>query len=107
MFASPKQVLSAAATQLDIFQTASWQGERRLSQQNHKAANTRWRTLEEPYVKADWDAALNIVTNSTGLGGIIRDSNGEAMVTVCSSLRQTTSPLLAEALALRKLMLVG
>lgn len=73
---------------------------------SHKAIAKRWVGPEELFVKAIWDASLNTFTNSTGLGGIIRDSNGHALVTICSTISNLISPSLAEAIALRKLMLV-
>lgn len=91
IFASPKQVLIATTTKLDTFQTSSMRGESGSLQQNHKATTKRLRKPKEPHVKVNWDANLNLSTNSTGLGGII-GTQTEMLLLRSVSLR-TTEPM--------------
>lgn len=92
-----------AKTLLDTFQTASMWGEIISLQQNPKAVTKRWGKPEEPYVKANWDAALNTSTNSMSLGGIIRDSNGNVLVTVYSFFSQHNISTLGESSCSKKI----
>lgn len=57
-------------------------------------------------MKANWDAAINKITNSIGLGGLIRDSKGDVLVSFGCCINNLLSTALAEALGLRKLLMV-
>lgn len=94
--------------QLGAYQTTTLR-EGGIPQSSHVdegAAAKLWIGLQEPYVKADWDAGLNTNSKSMGIEGIIRDSKEKALVTICSAIKVLHSPPLAEALALRRVMLV-
>lgn len=51
-----------------------------------RRANKQWVTPNEDQIKVKHDAALDEATQTTGLGGIFRDSRGEVLVTFCSKL---------------------
>lgn len=55
-------------------------------------------------MKTNWDVAINTTTNISGLGGLMRYSNREVLVSFCCSINSLTKLKLAEALALRKAM---
>lgn len=65
-----------------------------------------WLKPQENQVKANWDAALKVEANTTGMGGLHRDSNGEVLVFFCWCLPSKLKHILAEAAALRKAMII-
>lgn len=54
----------------------------------------------------NWDAAVNQQANTIGIGGIVRDSDGEVLATFRIPQAPAQKPEVAEALALRKSMQV-
>lgn len=69
--------------------------------------NKRWEKPMKHWLKANWDAAVDSTTKQTGLGLVIRDSEGEIQVSACSKLCPNFQPVLAEATALRYAMLIS
>lgn len=57
-------------------------------------------------MKLNWDAAVDVQHNSTVIGGILRDSEGEEQMAFCNRLLSALSPALAEAMSLRKAMML-
>lgn len=100
LFASPQQVLLVAKSQLETFQTASLHEDKDIPQPSHTVVAKKWEGPEEPFVRANWDAALNTSTNSTGLGSIVRDSNGNALVSICRIAINLTLSILAKTMTL-------
>lgn len=94
---------------LEIYQIATRLKDESHIQHEHEegvAVGNKWIGPKAPFVKANWDAALKTTTNSMGMGGIIRDPQGNALVTMYSTIKSLPTPFLAEALTLRKFMLV-
>lgn len=71
-----------------------------------RQAAKQWIKPKEHQVKINWDAALNVSNHSTDLGGLIRDSKGDVLLAFCSNLGTLIEPYMAEALALRKAMVL-
>lgn len=57
-------------------------------------------------VKANWNTTLKIEANTTGLGGLVSDSNGKVLVSFCCCLPSSLKPVLTEVAALRKVMVI-
>ncbi|XP_042950360.1 14.7 kDa ribonuclease H-like protein [Carya illinoinensis] len=58
--------------------------------------------LERGYVKVNWDASMDLKGKRMGIGIMIRDEQGEAMVTVCDQKPNVIEATVAESIALRK-----
>lgn len=58
-------------------------------------------------MKANCDAEINRLSNSSWLGGIIRDYDGEVQFAFCNCLAKAPIPEVAEALALRRIMQIN
>lgn len=95
-------------TQLEAFQSAFMQGVRVVQHQTmeYRHAAKQWVKPNEQQVKFNWDATLNVSKHATGLEGLIRDSRGEVMVAFNNNLGILNEAYLAEALALRKAMVL-
>lgn len=64
-------------------------------QESRLGAMKGWMKLQGIQVKANWDAALKVEANTTGLGGLVRDSNGEVLVSFFCCLPSNLKPILA------------
>lgn len=108
VFTNPRQVLESALQQLESFQSASLHVVTEYQQQNSKQrpAARQWTKPKENHVKVNCDAALNDSRQTTGLGGLFQNSDGEILVSFSSNIDSTIQSALAETLALRKAMLL-
>ncbi|XP_042958163.1 uncharacterized protein LOC122293740 [Carya illinoinensis] len=85
---------------------------KQVQQQSHKNQDAgirrrrscRWKAPAKDQVKVNWDATLNIKEGRMGIGVVIRDENGDVMVSLCSQKRNVQDPLVAELQALRQAM---
>lgn len=57
-------------------------------------------------MKFSWNAAVDTQPDVTGLRGVMRDSAGEVHLTFCSTITTAVELEAAEAMALRKSMLL-
>lgn len=64
----------------------------------------RWTAPIGSQLKFNWDAAIS--SNSSGLGGCIRDKEGEVILSFSCNLHSLLEPIIVEAMALRKVMLI-
>lgn len=64
----------------------------------------RWRAPEASFIKTNWDAALDEENKKMGIGIIIRDREGEILVTLSAHKKFQSKPMLAKCLALWKAM---
>lgn len=69
---------------------------------------TRWHWVHSSgsYLKANWDGVLDLQNQDTGMGGIVHDSEGVVLVSTCNNLSHSTMPIIAEALAFRRMMIL-
>lgn len=49
---------------------------------------------------------MDVHNQVTGMGGVVWDFEGEVLASICSSVDHSTLPILAEALTLRKMMIL-
>lgn len=64
----------------------------------------QWRPPGENYLKANWNATLDVKSRKMGIGVIIKNEKGEVIATCCDSRDYVNQLALAECLALRKAM---
>ncbi|KAF5450110.1 hypothetical protein F2P56_014981 [Juglans regia] len=64
----------------------------------------KWLPPEQSWVKANWDAALDVKARKMGAGVIIRNEKGEVMATCHAQKQDVVEPALAECYALRTAM---
>lgn len=57
-------------------------------------------------MKVNWDGAKDVAGQKTDFGGIVRDSVGEVLAFICSSLSYPSKPDVAKALALWRVMII-
>lgn len=105
-FSSPKEVYEKSLMQIDEFLEAN-----RVTTNSEPRPNTsnrrdgrKWVKPDEQWLKAYWDAATHTHSNSSGLGGIIRDAEGESHIVFCSYQSRSLIPEVVEATALRRFM---
>lgn len=55
-------------------------------------------------LKANWDASMNSQNSVSGMGGIVRDFEGNVLVSIYSRFITIQKPVVTEALALCRLM---
>lgn len=65
-----------------------------------------WMKPHGTQVKVNWDVALNNKVNTTGLGGLIRDSRGEVLISFCCCVQHHLQPVLVEVSVLRRTMTI-
>ncbi|XP_042974783.1 uncharacterized protein LOC122306422 [Carya illinoinensis] len=65
----------------------------------------KWKKPSEGKYKLNWDAAIDVSRDLVGIGGIIRDCNGEVLATLRAKRKMILSPFAAEAYALMVAML--
>lgn len=106
-FPGPKQVVSSALLQLTFYREGNnfTPGQQVVSSANPQGCVIKnWAKPQGKILKCNWDAALNLTT--AGLGGIVRDSGGEVLVTLCCRSSSRLKPVVAEASALWTAMFI-
>lgn len=66
--------------------------------------NLKWQTPPHNYLKANCDAGLDSQSKTTGIGGIVRDKNGNVLASFYFKLDGIHKPIIVEAVALRRTM---
>ncbi|XP_042941372.1 uncharacterized protein LOC122276027 [Carya illinoinensis] len=65
---------------------------------------SKWVKPKAGFLKINWDASLDVKQGVMGMGIIIRNDQGEAMVAACDSKKWVQKPYIAECCALWKAM---
>ncbi|XP_042972836.1 uncharacterized protein LOC122304642 [Carya illinoinensis] len=89
-----------AAASLSEFQQAQKQNARCQMVGTRQRDLCRWTAPATGQIKANWDATLKIEKGRMGAGVVIRNENGDLMVSVCSQKQNVCSSLVAELQAL-------
>lgn len=92
-------ILQQANSQMDNLQTAQQPRKTSLST---AVRSLKWKPPVINTFKANWDVVLYIHTNTSGLGGIVRDAGGNILVSFCCKADFVHNLEVAEASALRK-----
>lgn len=72
--------------------------DRNIRQRNRRVA--RWKRPDEGFVKVNWDAAMNSEKKRMGLGVVVRDEEGEVLLSLCNPMEGLSNSATAELYAL-------
>ncbi|XP_042972768.1 uncharacterized protein LOC122304571 [Carya illinoinensis] len=100
--ACPKNSFSATKAALHEFHDSQVALTQRGVVQKTNTEMVRWEKPERGYVKVNWDASMDLKGQRMGIGIMIRDEQGEAMVTMCDQKPNVIEVAVAESIALRK-----
>ncbi|XP_042962682.1 uncharacterized protein LOC122296954 [Carya illinoinensis] len=103
-FEKPDVLFKLAADSLFQFKQVQQQSHKNQDSGIRRGRSCRWKAPAKDQVKVNWDAALKIKEGRMGIGVVIRDENGDVMVSLCSQRRNVRDPLVAELQALRQAM---
>jgi ribonuclease HI len=97
-FTHPNRIVSSTEQAIEDFNTAMDRGgEPVLANSNLSPGG--WKAPEVGWLKANWDAAIDESRGRTGLGVIIRDSNGVMTAARCVTKQGCLNPAVGEAKA--------
>ncbi|XP_035547284.1 uncharacterized protein LOC118348864 [Juglans regia] len=107
IFKSPSQVISIAQNDLKEYKQALQMNKVALRNNEEGESRTlRWEKPRTGSVKANWDAAVDKKQRRVGLGVLIRDEDGKPLVAVEGQKDNVDHPVVAEAQALWKAMVI-
>lgn len=103
---SPKEVYEKSLIQLEVYLEANQAKSSNESTPitSNRREKRKWEKLAKLWMKANYDVAINNNSNSSGLGGIIRDSDGEAQLAFCKYQSKALILEVAEALVVHRRM---
>ncbi|KAF5468935.1 hypothetical protein F2P56_013043 [Juglans regia] len=96
VFGSPGKVVRLALVSLEEHQEANNRREEGQSNREGNRMDRRWKRPMPRIYKLNFDVVVDLKNRRIGIGIVIRDSNGEVMVTVCSRKDHVISPFIAE-----------
>jgi hypothetical protein len=99
LFASPQVLLQATIRTVEEYQLAQGLRDRPLQEEGIQG-QTCWSAPSPGWVKANWDASLDMQKGLLGCAVVVRDHLGKMVVAKCTTRKGRTTPLLAEALAM-------
>ncbi|KAG6627966.1 hypothetical protein CIPAW_15G166300 [Carya illinoinensis] len=99
-FCSPTSVMKRALISLMDFQQVQNEGNSGEKKKNIAKEATTWQKLEEPYVKLNFDAAVEQREKRVGIGVVMRDFIGEVLLSLSAKIMHVASPFMAECKAL-------
>ncbi|KAF5461926.1 hypothetical protein F2P56_017985 [Juglans regia] len=102
VFGSPGKVVRLALLSLEEHQEANNRREAGQEIREGNRMDRKWKRPMPGLYKLNFDAAVDLKNRRIGIGIVIRDSNGEVMVTVCSRKDHVISPFIAECQALKR-----
>ncbi|KAF5454761.1 hypothetical protein F2P56_024401 [Juglans regia] len=97
----PKTVLQKASESLVEYKAAQALLQQTKQSQVRGRGDLKWEKPVAGLVKINWDASLDVKDRRMGVGIIIRDEKGEALVAVCDKKEHVDNPMVAESYALR------
>ncbi|XP_059429029.1 uncharacterized protein LOC132162828 [Corylus avellana] len=100
IFLSPPVLLQKAKDQLGEFVKAD-QTLRAKTAQNRQPARDKWQVPDLGALKLNWDTALDTRKKRMGVGIVVRNHDGEVLLTKCMVQDHITDPTIAEAIAAR------
>ncbi|XP_042969071.1 uncharacterized protein LOC122301753 [Carya illinoinensis] len=102
----PQRLLVSTAESLEVFKQANRRQGIEPQQVSRPGSVAAWVKPDAEFVKVNWDASLDMKVGKMGMGVIMRDENGDALLVVCDSRCYVQSAEVAECLALLKVMQV-
>ena len=94
----PNSIIQKVATDLICFKET--QDKSSVGTYRGSRPCVKWKKPLEGKYKLNWDATMDVSRGLVGMGGIIRDCNGEVIATLRAKRKLTLSPFEAEAHAL-------
>lgn len=90
-----------ALSQIETFQSTSCTSSPALAfPSGMSRQNLKWQPPKALFIKTNWDAAIASLSIYFGLGGIVRNLDGDILAAFCSNLLGPLKPKIAEAMAL-------
>ncbi|XP_042984282.1 uncharacterized protein LOC122313374 [Carya illinoinensis] len=105
-FSSPGALFNKAKSSIAAYQEAQEKQGMGAGHVRVHRERVRWRAPREGVVKVNWDAAYELKNKKMGLGVVIRDGEGEVLVSLCKPSSYSVSAAVAEAEALWRAMLL-
>lgn len=108
-FKSPISVAQKAKLMLETFQNAHLPASTStgLHLGNQRSPNRAWKPPAINQLKFNWNTSLNYRLNTIGLGMILKDFKGDILASACCNKPNQYRPVIVEALALRKAVLIS
>ncbi|XP_040998224.1 uncharacterized protein LOC121244278 [Juglans microcarpa x Juglans regia] len=104
-FYNPSKLLQMAGEGLEDYKLAQISQEgsaTTVDTADYNVMQKKWKKPGVFKVKANWDAALDMEAKRMGMGIVIRDEEGEVLVSVCDVRNHVDHPAIAESWALWK-----
>jgi len=101
-FTTPLILLRQVLESVDIFLVANQQ--KALENVAQETVCSQWTPLPPGWLKANWDAALDIGNNRMGVGIMVRDDAGSVKVAHAKSFPYINDPKVAEAIGAWQVM---
>lgn len=98
--------MKLAFSQLEAFQDA-WQHDTNPSRgltDNIMSRHCIWKRPPDNMLKVNWDVAVDVHQQCSGLEGLIRDAASKVQLSFCCVIDHIIQPALAKSLALKKAM---
>ncbi|XP_042972177.1 uncharacterized protein LOC122304128 [Carya illinoinensis] len=100
----PTRILKTAKECLEEFQQSQRIQKKEGQTPRSNLMQKTWKKPTRGIVKVNWDASLDQRKKRTGVGIIVRDEEGEALVAVCDQRQHVQNPTVTEGYALWKAM---
>ncbi|KAG6696929.1 hypothetical protein I3842_09G174000 [Carya illinoinensis] len=98
-FMDPNQIVNKARRELELFQHVQRQHEGGL-QRTKDQITAKWHRPPIGWYKMNWDAAISEAKGQVGIGGIIRNSDGQVMATIQAQRQLKLEAFSGEAYAM-------
>ncbi|XP_035547368.1 uncharacterized protein LOC118348906 [Juglans regia] len=99
-FKGPYELFLQAQETLKGFVEANAEGEGIIRRGEVQKIEVKWKRPENGFVKVNWDGSLDAEKKRKGVGIVVRDGNGEVLISLCGSDVGFCSPAVAELQAL-------
>ncbi|XP_042950060.1 uncharacterized protein LOC122282171 [Carya illinoinensis] len=102
----PKRLLLSAIEALEDYKQATRRNKIEVQEEARPVHNAAWTRPLAEFVKVNWDASLGLKRGKMGMGVIMRDENGEALLVACDNKLNVQSAEVAECHAIWKALKV-
>ncbi|XP_042968074.1 uncharacterized protein LOC122301061 [Carya illinoinensis] len=106
MFSSPSAIWNRAKASIEAYQEAQSRPIKDAEQTQIQRKRVRWKAPRERVVKINWDAAYDSKSKRMGIGVVVRDAEGEVLVSLCKTSLHSVSVAATEADALWRALIL-
>lgn len=99
-FKGPTELFIQAQESLSEFKQEHVDSSRERNGKTVERGETSWKIPKAGFVKINWDAALGLEKKRMRMGVVVRDEEGEVLVSLCKAREGIRNPTLAELYAL-------